>query len=294
MIATFGWLWLLSAGCPRAPLQVTTGTAPTCPTPALDVPPSCVPAAGTFDDPFEWGIGADSDNQLWLGRLACDSGAVPTMRRLQGQTARAQPSDSPRSNVGLPTGATETLHVWSVRCPSAETEDLWVVNAYRCGALCPPDGFQLLPATAALALEEARLAMVAGDTQQINASLNAAVQSAPSFEVTHFTQGATLMALNQSEDAIAAFEAAANINPDNISGMYARIILLRSTNRAEETHGLSFRLLERTPPDHPHHPPALCMAALAHHEQGNLGEAHSLAAQSCAQGFSMCCALPAN
>lgn len=282
----------LLAGCPRAaPSPAPTGTA-ICPTASLEVPASCVPAAGSAAQPLEWGVGAASDSQLWLGRLACGDGAVPQMRRLRVSEAPAPATVAPRSSVPLPASGEEVMDVWAVQCPTDTEARQWIANAYRCGTLCPPEGFQLLPADAAVALAAARDTMDPPAPATVRAHLNTAVAAAPGFEVTHFTQGATLLALNDPSGALDSFTAAAQINPDNISGLYTRIILLRQAGERDATHELSFHLLAITPPHHPQRPPAMCMAALAHSERGESVAAELLAGQACAQGFQLCCGLP--
>lgn len=214
------------------------------------------------------------------------------MRRLRVSEHPAPPTSSPRSSVPLPASGEEILDVWAVQCPTDTAERQWIANAYRCGSLCPPEGFTLLPADAAGALAAARAAMRPPSPGEVRSHLAAAVAAAPDFEVTHFTQGATLLALDDADGALAAFTAAAEINPDNISGLYTRIILLRQAGERTATHPLSFRLLAVTPPHHPQWPPALCMAALAHSERGEQEAATLLAGQACAQGFQLCCTPP--
>lgn len=286
----------LLLGCARGAPDSPAAGAALCPTAATVVEAAaCQPEPGlgrSVDAPLEWGRGAASDSQLWLGRLACADGAVPQTHRLRiaGEAARSR---APRSSVPLPEDGRELLDEWSVRCPGAP-EQTWIANAYRCGTLCPPGDFRLLPADAAVALEEARLALGSGDADAARTAAAAAVRAAPGFEVSHFTQGATLMALDDADGALAAFEAAAAINPENISGLYARIVLLRASGQPDEAHPLAAQLLAITPDHHPQRPAALCMAALSHHEQGRHSTAMAMAGQACAKGFDLCCELPAD
>jgi hypothetical protein len=288
---------LFLAGCPRAKPEAAAQDAAVCPSVALavdaaqcDVPEQHGRSASA---PLEWGIGAASDRQLWLGRLACPDGAVPQTRRLRTADAPPPPSTAPRSSVPLPKDGHEILDVWAVRCPGDAAERLWLTSAYRCGMLCPPEGFMLLPAAAAVAAEATAAALRSGDALEARAQAAAAVSVAPGFEAAHFTQAATLMTLDDSAGALAAFEAAADIHPDSISGLYARVVILRASGELDAARPLAMRLLEVTPPRHPQRAPALCMAALAHHEQGHAEEAMLLAGQACARGFSRCCELPA-
>ena len=280
---------LLLAGCAHAP--AAPDAAPICPAVELAVPADTVlpRGHGTARAPLEWGRGAVGDRQLWLGRLACSDGAVPTVQRLHEADDRVR-SRAPRSDVWLSPDAEESLSVWSVRCPG-QPEQQWVANPYRCGVLAPPAGFQLLPVEASIAVDATRAALQAREEGLALSLADAAVSSAPEFEVTHLTRAAARMALGDPGSALASFEDAAAIHPDNIAGLYARVVLLRAAGELEAAQPLAFRLLEVTPSRHPQRPSALCLAALSHQERGEAAEALTLAGRACAQGFSACCAL---
>ena len=223
-----------------------------------------------------------------MGRLTCPSGASADSVRVGN--IGAAPVASTATPSGVPSLGVDILDVWEVQRPG-ETPRQWYTNVYRCGDLCPPQGFQILPADAYAAMMETQRALQDGRADDAIQAAADAIQLAPGFELPYLVQGATHMATADAAGALAAFEGAARLAPDRIATLYPRVVLLREAGRTEEANTLALRLLELTPPDHPERAPAACMAALAHLEQGSEDVGRTLAGEACDAGFVLCCTM---
>jgi len=125
-----------------------------------------VPAAyGTTPaSPLEWGYGGMSGpSGPNAERLLCPSGATPTATRRGSGPAPDDYHSTATSTFESRTAASDTLDIWSVKCPEDARPRSWYVNVYRCGPPCIPRGFRLMSMDAYQSMIESRKATESQD-----------------------------------------------------------------------------------------------------------------------------------
>ncbi len=263
-------LLLLHAALAACPERTTD--APTCPAGFV---------RGTVDDqPLEWGRAADGA-QPWWGRLSCGDGRIPIVRRHGGVNRLDVASTSPPS--GLPTfDRAELVDAFEVGCPSGRA--VIYTNAYRCGEVCVPSPYKLLPGAVVQSMERAQVAAKAGKVEEALALLKNATVVAPDHERTWIVRGGMTEELGRFDEALVAWEGALARFPGPLTEGHRAEALAR-TGRKEEAGKLAAALLAEAP-DGPARARLLCVQSLAHTD---LTKARTLAKQACAEGFARCC-----
>ena len=137
-----------------------TGNTPSpCPSPDSDPEARCPREVGAEygyrpESPLELGLAAGGD-LLWFGRLLCENGARPSVRRVGAVGRPVTPSGAaPSPALAALPGTAELLDRWEVRCPGDATPRTLYSNLYRCGLACPPRPFRVLPAATSHLLEQ--------------------------------------------------------------------------------------------------------------------------------------------
>lgn len=196
-------LWTVLACAHRAPqgAGAVEGDIVQCPPFDIDPPTCAADAAGRGETqalPWEWGWAA-AGNSLWFDRLACADGSNAVVERIGSFGEAPVPSKAPSS--GAPGLGVDILDRYQVMCPG-QPVTLWYTNLYRCGDLCVPAPFKVLPAAAA---SEMTLAMRALDEHEEVDALrhaSAAVERAPDFELSWLAFGYVQMVANDPQGAI--------------------------------------------------------------------------------------------
>jgi tetratricopeptide (TPR) repeat protein len=263
-------------------LWISTALA-ACPDAHTD-PPAC--AAGhtrgqTDDQPLEWGMAAEG-TQPWWGRLSCRDGRIPVVRRHGGVHRLEESSTSPPS--GLPAlGRPELVDAWEVGCP--EGRAVLYTNAYRCGEICVPVAYTLLPGAAVTQLEAAQLSARSGKVEEALAALRSATSAAPAHERTWIVRGGMAEELGRFDEALLAWEGAMSRFPGPLTEGHRAEALAR-LGRKEEASVLAASLLAEAP-DGPARARLLCVQSLVSPDPA---KGRTLAKQSCAEGYRRCCA----
>ncbi len=254
-----------------------------CPTPDTD-PPVC--SAGgvhgtSVDHPYEWG-GAATGLQPWWGRLSCAGGRIPVFRRHGGVGAAQEVSTAPRSAEAT-LGKSEMVDGWEVGCPEARYE--MYTSVYRCGEVCVPAAFSVLPARAMRHMEAAKAAAKAGDVPGALVAAQAATDAAPEHERAWIFRGSFAEDLGRFDEALVAWTGAVARFPGSLSEGHRAEALARTGKKAEARE-LSARLLAAAP-DAPGRGRLLCVQSLVEEDKAR---AATVAKQSCAEGYQRCCA----
>ena len=170
---------------------------------AFDFDPPTCPAelAGRGDSlekPWEWGWAA-AGNTLWFDRLACADGSNASVERM-GNFGGAPVASQARSS-GAPSMGVDVLDAYRVSC-LGQPDTVWYTNLYRCGDLCVPAPFKVLPAAAANEMSAAMRAL--DDHEEVNALRHgkAVVDLAPDFELSWLAFGYVQMVANDPQGAL--------------------------------------------------------------------------------------------
>lgn len=198
-------LLLLALACahksPESAGGASMPSAEQCPAYDFD-PPTCPDEVGVRGDslerPWEWGWAA-AGNTLWFDRLACGDGSNPSVERVGNFGGAPVASSSPSS--GAPSMGVDVLDGYRVRCVGQE-DLLWYTNLYRCGAMCVPAPFKVLPAAAADEMSAAMRALDQGEEVDALRHGQSVIELAPDFELSWLAFGYVQMVANDPQGAM--------------------------------------------------------------------------------------------
>ena len=221
--------------------------------------------------PLEWG--ATRAGALYFGRLVCPGGGL-------AMTERAQ------SGALL---SLDGVEAWEVRCPGDQTPRIWYATPRKCGNPCPPDGLRVIPQSALQRYIASVEAFDAGDTKLALQRIDEAVVLAPPNELLTLWKGTMLEQSGRPLEAVAYYEAAVRMNPDEPSH---KLFLARAQRTAG--HEAPYRsavddLLAKLPSGHPLVPELQCLKAELLAKDGKSAEAQALATKACQNSHADCC-----
>ncbi len=221
--------------------------------------------------PLEWG--ATRAGALYFGRLVCPGGGLAMSER----------------TATRPELADQGVEVWEVRCPGDQTPRVWYATPRRCGNPCPPDGLRVIPQPALHRYLASVEAFESGDTKSALARIDEAVTLAPPNELLTLWKGTMLEQSGRPLEAVAFYEAAVRMNPDEPAH---KLFLARAQRAAG--HDAPYRsaildLLAKLPSGHPLVPELQCLQAEILKKDGKTAEAQTLAATACKNGQADCC-----
>ena len=221
--------------------------------------------------PLEWG--ATSAGALYFGRLVCPGGGLAISERVR------EPGES------LPPG----VSAWEVHCPGDEAPRKWYVSARKCGSPCPPDGLHVIPQAALQRYLASVEAFEGGQPAPALDLAQAAVTLAPPNELLTLWLGTMLEQNGRASEAVAYYEAAIRMNPDDPEH---KLFLARAQRAAG--HEAPYRaavtdLLAKLPGGHPLVPELQCLQSEILRHDGKTAEASTLAQRACAAGKADCC-----
>lgn len=260
------------------------GTPPaSCPTVSTD-PPACPTSSllGTsVDTPLEWGPAAEG-LQPWWGRLSCADGRIPVIRRHGGVGTPEVPSTSVPS--GQPTfGRNDVVDGWELGCPGGR--EVVYTNVYRCGTICVPSRYKVIPAEAVPHIEAAQKALRAGQVDTALREANAATDTAADHERVWVFRGGIAEDAGRWDEALTVWSRTAERFPGPVTESHRAEALARTGKKAE-AKALAGTLFAAAP-DAPTRPRLLCVQSLT---ESVPAKAKVLAEQSCAEGYKRCCA----
>lgn len=306
-IVAIGLLSIAVFGCAgvqekrSAPVAVTMG--PSCPTVETDVPPELCEGLPegyglSRHAPVEWGLppatgitresGPMPITSLYYGRLLCSDGSHPTiLSRSMGGVPPSKPTSprSPRPKVSEE--AEDILDFWKVQC--GDTLVRMYANTYRCGSVCPPAPFKVMPAAAWNAHVEALALQDEGKEEEAlplhEQSVSIYGESLRLHEFLIFSY----MNNKQSEKALEHIDVVLQKFPNAKRIAVLRPAALRNLDRLEEAHQALTTVLQSLHPDDDVRPRAFCYRATIYAQEGATKKAVEAAMLSCKMGFEDCC-----
>jgi tetratricopeptide (TPR) repeat protein len=236
--------------------------------------------------PMEIGMAAKGQS-LWFGRLLCNDGAVPEVRR----TGNVGPRVAPTSAVSwLSIDAdSELLDRWEVSCPGDREPKVLYTNLYRCGLLCPPRGFRLLTA-ASEATYNASLELAGkGRFQEaFDLVLELPTEDLASETLTSW-RGVLLSRLERYDEARPALQAVVALRPKNPYYRLELAMVDLGQGKNEEYFKVVEALLAELPTDDELHWELICRKGFHLLRSGNAQDGEPLIKQACEAGFERCC-----
>jgi hypothetical protein len=221
--------------------------------------------------PLEWG--ATRAGALYFGRLVCPSGGLAMTERMQN-----------RADLAL-----EGTETWEVRCPGDPTPHIWYATPRKCGNPCPPDGLRVIPQPALQRYLASVSAFEAGDTKTALARIDEAVALAPPNELLTLWKGTMLEQSGRGLEAVAFYEAAVRMNPDEPAHKLFLARAQRAAGHNEPYRAAIEDLLGKLPNAHPLVPELQCLKAELLKQDGKTKEAYALAQTACRNGHAECC-----
>jgi hypothetical protein len=267
-----------------APPPIAAGqiSGDACPTPVTD-PPACTEAQAalgrTPENPLEWGYAA-AGNSLWYDRLACADGSIPGVTRLGNIGVAPLASASPASDA--PRFGGDVLDQWGVSC--GEEQTLLYTNLYRCGALCVPSPFRLVPGATMVLVDRAQQSLQAERLDDVATTARSIGASAPGFEIAWVLQASFLQAASQPQEALEAWEGAARVRDSAVTRSHHAEVLAwlgRTTEARLEANELLARFGDTSLG-----PRLRCTLAQTESDPALRVER---AAAACAEGYTLCC-----
>ncbi len=198
---------LLLACAARAPITAPTplpqANAPACPV-RESSPPACtdLDLGRSPERPFEWGLMA-SGNALWQDSLACADGSRAYVQRTGNIGQAPVVSSSPYAR-GEPFGGKDILDAWRVVCYGSAVTIF--TNLYRCGEVCLPLGWTVLPVEVDTRTEEAYGLLNEGDLEGAVRVARQISAAAPSYEEAWLRHASLAVEAADFPEAVAAFD----------------------------------------------------------------------------------------
>lgn len=305
-IVAIGLLSIAVFGCAgvqeKRPTPVGAAMGPMCPTVETDVPPeTCM---GLPEDyglsrhaPVEWGLEAATGvnrasgpaiASLYYGRLLCPDGSSPTVlsRSMAGPSFIQSTSQrSPRPKVG--DDSRDIIDYWKVQC--GDTLIRMYSNSYRCGSLCVPKPFKLLPAAAWKAHKLALGLQRDGRHEEALAKYEEAVGIYRDSVRLQTDLIHSYLENNRPEQALQQANAAIESLPKATHIYLLKVYALKSLGRIDEAHQALTMLFRSSHPDDGVRPAAFCASSMLYEEAGKHEDAARDAMISCKMGFKPCC-----
>lgn len=305
-IVAIGVLSIAVFGCAgvqekrQEPAAVTAG--PTCPTLETEVPPEY--CDGLPEDyglsrraPVEWGLDAAAGvnrssgpalSSLYYGRLLCPDGSTPTVL---SRTMAGPPlidSTSQRSRRPKVTDdSQDIIDYWKIQC--GDTMIRMYSNSYRCGSLCVPKPFKLMPAAARRAHEQALELERNGRADEALALHEKAVALYGESVRLQTDLIHSYLGNERPEQALHQANAALQKMP-RATHIYLLVVFsLKNLGRIDEAQQALTDFFRTSHPDDDIRPAAFCARSMLYEEEGKHEDAAKTAMLSCQMGFKACC-----
>ena len=227
------------------------------------------------------------DVQPFGDRLLCPGGAVPQVLNITWTRAR-RPSTAPLARYGVVASADDArlsrVFVFKMECPGTGTLRMFNIPT-RCGPVCVPRPFGLIPMAIEFQFLRGRDLLKAGKATDAVEVLGKIIQSGPTSERNLTLYASALLAAGRAQDAVAAYEQALKLNPTGVDLRLDTARACLAAGRKERAFELRDALFREIPPGDPRFAYVLCEAA------DLLSEADSVAAreEACRSGENNCC-----